>query len=247
MKLRFLSWVIPFYRNLPMLELHLENWASFEKQVLEHLTIFLVDDCSPLDERPDDLLRLAPAELRKRIRLLRVIDDIPWNQHGARNLGAKLSKTVWILLTDIDRIVPAHDMRILLSRSLDVRKYYKPLQYIARAKMPLSELNERAPYNQFLCTRKAYWRAGGYDEDYCGSYGGDSPFLNALKRQANFQRMTDVRMLRYNRHVLDGANTADLDRVAAKAEYARRFASKNKSGKTASVRPVRFRWTEIKL
>ena len=231
-----------------MLALHLENWSSFEPAVLEHVTVFLVDDGSPKDERPDSMLRSAPTNVRKRIRLLRVEDDIPWNQHGARNLGAKLAKPGWLLMTDMDRIVPAHDMRILLTRELHPSRYYKPLQYRARPNgMPLSELTERAPFNQFVCTRKAYWRAGGYDEDYCGSYGGDAPFLRALMRHAKFTRMTDVRMIRFNRHVLEGANTADLDRVAAAAEYSRRFHDKQKHGRTASVRPIRFPWTEVKL
>lgn len=246
--MRSISWVIPYYRNAPMLELHRVNWESFEKSVLAHLTIFLVDDGSPDNERPDPIILKMKPEVRKRIRLLRVLDDIPWNQHGARNLGAKLAKHGWLLMTDMDRIVSAHDIRILLTRELRPSRYYKPLQYIARpGGMPLSELTERAPINQFVCTRKAYWRAGGYDEDYCGSYGGDAPFLQALKRHAKFTRMSDVRMIRFNRHVLDGANTADLDRVAAAAEYSRRFHDKQKHGRTASVRPIRFRWTEVTI
>jgi Glycosyl transferase family 2 len=245
--MRYLSWVIPYYRNLPMLALHLENLSSVALEVMRHLTIFIVDDCSPADERPDVMIRNANDEVRKRIRLLRVLDDIPWNQHGARNLGAKLAKTDWLLMTDIDRIVPAHDLAILVTRRMNDQRHYKPLQYRMRPLMPLSELTSRAPFNQFVCTRKAYWKAGGYDEDYCGSYGGDGPFLRELSRIAPLERMQDVRMIRYCRHVLEGANTATLDRVAGKALYSARYKDKHARGAITPTRPIRFRWTEVKL
>jgi hypothetical protein len=246
--MRSLSWVIPYYRNVPMLRLHLVNLSSFAPDVLKCVTLVLIDDGSPADERPDPLLMAAPAKVRSRFRLLRVLDDIPWNQHGARNLGAKLATTDWLLMTDIDRIVPAHDMQIMLTRKLKTDRHYKPLQYVARPDgMPLSELSPRAPLNQFLCTRKAYWRAGGYDEAYCGSYGGDAPFLKALEKQTPLERMTDVRMLRFNRHVLDGANTSTLDREAGRAEYSRRYKAKRASGNTASIKPINFQWTEVHL
>lgn len=245
--MRELSIVIPFYRNLPMLALHLENLSSVEIPVMRQLTIFLIDDCSPADERPDVMLRNANDEVRSRIRLLRVLDDIPWNQHGARNLGAKLCKTHWLLVTDIDRIVPAHDLRILVTRKLDDSKHYKPLQYRMRPLLPLAELSARAPYDQFLCTRRAYWKAGGYDEDYCGSYGGDGPFLKELEKRAPLERLADVRMFRYNRHVLDGANTATLDRDAGAKLYRSRYRDKHSRGDITPRNPIRFRWNEVKL
>lgn len=231
-----------------MLELHLLNLANFDPEVLARVTIFLVDDCSPLDERPEIAIRRATKPIRRRFRVLRVHDDIAWNQHGARNLGAKLASTQWLLMADIDRIVSGHDMRIILSRELRPDRYYKPLQYVARPDgLPLSELTPRAPLNQFVCTRKAYWRAGGYDEAYCGSYGGDAPFLRALQKQSRFERMFDVRMFRFTRHVLEGANTADLDREAGRAEYSKRYKAKQASGDMSSIKPINFQWSEVKI
>jgi hypothetical protein len=230
-----------------MLELHLSSLRSVELEVLRHLTIFVVDDGSPEDERPDVQIRNANDEVRKRIRLLRVLDDIPWNQHGARNLGAKLAKTDWLLMTDIDRIVPAFDLRTLVTRKLDARRHFKPRQYRMRPDcLPVSELSDRAPFNQFLCMRKAYWQAGGYDEDYCGTYGGDAPFLRSLNQVTPLDRLNDVRIFRYNRHVLEGANTASLDREKGRADYTTRYKAKHAAGNTKPERPIRFRWTEVK-
>ena len=245
--MRFISWIIPFYQNRPMLELHLTSLRSVELEVLRHLTIFLVDDCSPEAERPDIQVRNMPDEIRKRIRVLRVLDDIPWNQHGARNLGAKLAQTDWLLMTDIDRLVPAFDLRTLVTRKLDARRHYKPRQYRMRPDfVPISELNKRAPLNQFLCMRETYWAIGGYDEDYCGTYGGDGPFLRALNKVAPLDRLNDVRMFRYSRHVLDGANTANLDREKGRADYSKIYTKKHAAGNIKPRNPIRFRWTEVK-
>lgn len=242
--MRPITWIMPFYRNAPMLAVHIENWSLYPADVLAGLTIILVDDGSPEADRPDELLRAAPKAVRDRVRLLRVLVDIPWNQHGARNLGAKVAANEWLLVTDIDRILLAHDMRALMSVKLKTSRYYKPWGVRMHVKLPKAD-PEKGPYNQFLVHRSVYWKAGGYDEDYCGCYGGDRQFLEALGKVAKRTRLDSARMYRYNRYVVPGANTEGLDRSTK--ELARRKAQKIARGDTVARNPIRFKWREIKL
>lgn len=244
--MRRLTWVIPYYRNKPMLEeVHMKNLAEYDDEVLQHLTVLYVDDGSPEEDRPDEVLAAQPARVRKSLRLLRVLEDIPWNQHGARNLGAKQAKTRWLMVTDMDRILLAHDMRILLTRKLQAQYHYKPLSTKMHKTLPRSDTGPRAPYNQFICTKGKFWEAGGYDEDYCGTYGGDAPFLRALEKVAPLQRLTNVRMFRYNRWMGLLSNTETL--VRNREEYSARIKAKRANDDLVPKNHIRFKWVEVDL
>lgn len=239
-----IQWIIPYYRNAPMLEVHVRNWSRYTPEVLENLRVILVDDGSPEPDRPDAILKSAPDEVRSRIRLLRILEDIPWNQHGARNLGAHVAEDGWLLITDMDRVLLNADMRAVMAYKLKVSRFYKPVGVRMHPTL-LVEDGEKGPYNQLIIHRKTYWRVGGYDEDYCGHYGGDTPFLRAVASVVQFERIRSARMYRYNRHVVYGANTEGLDRSteAGKEIYARKMAT----GDTFPRNPLRFKWQEIPI
>lgn len=238
-----ITWIIPYYRNAPMLEVHLLNWSRYSDEVRARLRVFLIDDCSPPADRPDDLLRAAPQPIREMIRLFRVLDDIPWNQHGARNLGAFLARG-WLLLTDMDRVLLNADMRALMAHKLKADRFYKPVG-VQMHRTLLVQDPEKGPYNQLLIHRDTYWKTGGYDEDYCGCYYGDRQFLEAVAQHAKFERIKGARMYRYNHYIVHGANTHDLDRSTD--EGVRRFKAKAERGDLMPKNPVRFRWQGIAL
>ena len=239
-----IQWIIPYYRNAPMLEVHVANWSRYGADVLAALTIILVDDGSPEPDRPDAILNAAPDHVRARVRLLRILEDKPWNQHGARNLGAYVARDGWLLIADMDRLLLHADMRVIMRHKLKTSRFYKPVGVRMHPTL-LVEDGEKAPYNQLLIHRTTYWRVGGYDEDYCGHYAGDTPFLRAVAQVAKFERLHGARMYRYNRHVLPGANTEGMDRSteAGKEIYARKVAS----GDTRPKNPLRFKWEEVPL
>ena len=51
---------------------------------------------------------------RARLRVYRILEDIPWNREEARNLGAQEAQTPWILMTDLDHILPVASAEALL-------------------------------------------------------------------------------------------------------------------------------------
>ena len=243
-----ITWVIPYYRAQTMLHRQIAHLADYSDKVISAIQWIYVDDGSPELERPDDILRSAPGRIRGQVRLLRILDDIPWNQHGARNLGAMEAKTDWLLMTDMDRAFTGYEMQQLLETKLMKEHHYKPVGIRLCEDFPRAEA--RLPINQFLVHRESYWSIGGYDEDYCGSYGGDRQFLDALEKVAPLEVMKDVRMFRYCQAALPGSETSTLpregdykDRFAARVREKRDLgAEHNSEGKN-----LRFAWQEIRI
>jgi hypothetical protein len=236
--------VIPYYRNAPMIRVHVDNWQRYEKQVIDNLRIILVDDFSPEEERPEEILRTLPANILRRVTLLRITTDIDWNQHGARNLGAQVAGRGWLLVTDIDRVCLSADMLAMMRYKLKSNRFYKPVG-VRMHSVLLEQDRPKGPYNQLLIHHSTYWKVGGYDEDYCGCYGGDKEFLDAVAGVAKFERIHSARMYRYSHYNVKGANTHDLDRDTA--EWLRRRERKLASGDTVPHDPIRFKWKEISL
>ena len=58
--------------------------------------IFLDDGSTP---------SLDLAVISHWVRKVRILDDIPWNQPGAKNLAVKLSIGSWILFLDADQFI----------------------------------------------------------------------------------------------------------------------------------------------
>lgn len=243
-----ITWIIPYYRAQAMLRRQLEHLADYPNKAVDRLQWIYVDDGSPELERPDDILRAAPERIRSRVRVLRILDDIPWNQHGARNLGAQEAKTDWLLMTDMDRALTAYDMRRLLDSKRKRGHHYKPLGIRLCKDFPRSD--DKLPVNQLLVHRDDYWRVGGHDEDYCGSYGGDRQFLDALEKIAPLHVMRDVRILRYQDEALAGSETFMLDRRGEYRDlFVERVNAKRAAGNEhdAKGKNIRFAWKEIEL
>lgn len=241
---RCITQVTPYYNNPEMLGHHLENWEEYPDEVLERFRIIVVDDCSASEQCAYDVLKHAPERLRKRIRLFYISKDIPWNQHGARNLGAKMAEDGWLWMADMDRIVLYPFMRMAMaapllhspyaSRGMDRRKY-------------LSRVDPPKMTNQFFVPRHVYWEAGGYDEWYCGTYGGDFEFIQEMERVSGpMVYLPGVYHFRYSRHVVEDSTTA-LDRDAYWIPHVQKAQEKKAAGKKLMVEPINFPWEEVSL
>lgn len=228
-----------------MLEILLENFQRYSDRVKAQIEWIIVDDHSP--EPALDEVRQAEKETKGRIKLLRVDDDIPWNQHGARNLGAREAQSDWLLMTDMDRLIVEDHMAQVLdyikSGKMSPAHHYKPLGL--NMKYLTVWGGEKPIVNQFFCTKEAYWECGGYDEDYCGIYGGDGPLLRALEAKYPLKFMRDIIMFRYDRHIVPDATTTDLDR--GRGEYAKLSKKKQREGNTFPRNHVRFQWHEEQI
>ncbi len=234
--------IMPYYENPKMLERQVENWNLYSGEVRDAVRIILIDDGS---QKYPALDIFKHCKLPKR--LYRITEDIPWNQHGARNLGAhvacKREENFWLFMSDMDILLTAETAYDLFSRELDPKHYYT----MERAFLP--DLTRRKYHcNTFLVKHSMYWAVNGYDEDYCGTYGGDGPFLRQLGNLAPRRHLDDVLLYGVERDVVADANT-DLPRKVGYFgdEYRRRFDAKRKKGDERSKNVLRFGWEKVAL
>src|SRR4051812_27854987 len=107
-----LSFVMPYYDNPVMLAHQYSVWASYPERLKKRIEIVIVDDGSQ-SEPASNVLRIDNLPS---LSIYRVLIDKPWNQHGARNLGAKLAEGPWLFLTDMDHVLPSESLEHLLER-----------------------------------------------------------------------------------------------------------------------------------
>ena len=230
--------IYPYYENPGMLERQVQNWNRYAGELRANVQIVLVDDGSPKNPA---LPIFKECKIPKV--LYRVKENIPWNQHGARNLGAKVAskEDVWLFMSDMDIILTAETAFSLFEKKLSGAHHYTMERTFAPT------FTERKYHcNTFLVRRAVYWQVNGYDEDYCGTYGGDGAFLRQIDAIAPRRHFKDIVLLGYPDTVVPDANTREWERVGEmKDEYRRRFDAKRKSGDERSKNPIRFEWERL--
>ncbi|MBR1150088.1 glycosyltransferase [Bradyrhizobium sp. JYMT SZCCT0428] len=187
--------VMAYYENPGMLR---EQFASIRRlpaKLRDLLHVVIVDDGSP--DHP-----AVPEDIGCSLQIWRIGVDVRWNQDAARNIGVHHAETEWLLLTDMDHVVPEATWQPLLLRQYDRDVAYR----LARVSAP-----DMAPYkphpNSWFLTRKLFERAGGYDESFAGLYGTDALFRDALVPTAREIVMLKEVLIRYPREVIPDAST----------------------------------------
>lgn len=198
MSRRAVTLVLPYYRNAEMLGEQYERITQLPADVRNGLQLIVVDDGSPK----------SPAEAVGRpelgiagFQLFRIDVDVRWNWLAARNIGVEKAKTEWVLLTDIDHIVPEKTWRRLQEHKLNPRKVYR------FSRLDLPDLTPYKPHpNSWLMTRELFDKIGGYDERFSGFYGTDGEFRDRVRANAEIV-MLDEALLRVPREVIADAST----------------------------------------
>jgi len=232
--------IYPYYENPKMLERQVENWNRFGGELRQNVRIIVIDDGSPNNPALPIL-----KECKAKVSLYRVKENIPWNQHGARNLGAKVvtDPNMWLYMSDMDLIMTPEVMFDLMSKELSEKNYYT---FERRFLPDLNPEDNKYHCNTFMVKQKHYWAIGGYDEDYCGTYGGDGPFLRQLSVIAPRHHLNDITIYGVRETVIDDANTREWERTGPfKEEYRRRFDAKRRTGNEKSINPIRFGWEKL--
>ena len=162
--------IISHYYNHPQMVLNqIEYWSSLPDYVLSQVEFVLVDDCSSqTPEIPRTKLNL---------KVFRVITDIPWNQAGARNLGAFNASGEWALFFDIDQkfyLEPMAAVIANLDRMDPMTMYYMRIKELIdiTVNKPLSNHP-----NTFLVNLAKFKQYGMYDEDFTGYYGYEDLYM----------------------------------------------------------------------
>lgn len=206
-----LTFICAFYENPGMLVEQQRTWRAYPGELKDRFHAIVVDDCSPT--RPA-LPAVADTGIAS-FRLYRTGVDVRWNWLFGRNLGVSEATTPWVLLTDIDHVMPAETLRTILDEPLDDRCVYRFSRVDAPRSGPF-DLSECTPYkphpNTWLMTRAMFERVGGYDERLSGCYGTDGEFRDRVTASSRAVVMRSDVMIRYSREVLADASTVGLTR-----------------------------------
>ncbi len=243
-----LSIIFPYYRNVSMLARQIEEWNKYPPVI----KVICIDDGSPEPALPIIMndTWLIPGD-EQSIFLYRIQKDVPWNRGGARNLGAHVATTEWIIQADIDHVLPADAAAKLLEFTPNPKRWYRfPRWRIGRADE--TRLKDAIPkdadygpvhphVDSYLVTRKAYWQTGGYDEDYSGHLGGGGAFLRRLENTQEVAMLpAPIRLEVYTRNAIPDANVTTLSRDTTKSGELRRQKARN--GNDTPKNPLRFEW-----
>jgi hypothetical protein len=240
-----LTLVMPTYLNNGMLARQYEGWAAWPDELKRRLEVIIVDDGSPVPAAEVPLPPGLPL-----VRIYRVAKDIPWHQHGARNLGAHVASEGWLLLTDMDHVLEAEAAERLLALlpTLDMDAIYTLDRIEADSRKPTKDRNGNPkPHpNSFVVTRELFWRIGGYDEDLTGVYGTDGFFRHrafSIGRRGHLA----IPLVRYWRDLIPDASTTTLPRKEGRdpGHKERILAEKRARGEADTVKVLQFEWERV--
>jgi hypothetical protein len=233
---------MPYYNNGKMLDTHItEYWSKYSPEVRQNLRVIIVDDGSTQDPAENHLKGPMPVP----VTLYKVMKDIPWNQHGARNLGFHVAREGWCLATDMDHAVPNEFLEKVMSEPLADGCFYTFNRELANGE-PNNGEKGKSHKNSFLIEKNTFWNGGGYDEDFCGTYGGDSWFRASLERVALHVHRSDLNFIRYTATEVQDCSTTQFSRQGkSRDDFKRIFDRKRRSGKNKPVSPLRFPWKKV--
>ena len=232
--------VLPYYRNADMLQEQLRSWAAFPDDVKGCLHAIVVDDGSPkFKALPAHLIETGLAS----VRLYRTLVDVRWNWLFCRNLGVAEATTDWVLLTDIDHVLPESTLRALVTEPLETDVVYR----FSRVDAPNFTPYKPHPNSWFL-TRAMFDQIGGYDERFSGFYGTDAEFRDRVQKTARAVVMRDNVLVRYPREVIPDASTTTYGRKEEQdRENVKRIREERSAIGDGNWRPLRltFPWERL--
>lgn len=202
--MRAITLVLPYYMNGTMLREQQRVWRAYPEKRKPYFHAIVVDDGSPANPAADFV---EPDTGIASFQLYRCLEDVRWNWLFCRNLGMQKAKTDWVLLTDIDHVVPESTLRWMQEKDLDRDNVYR----FSRVDAP--NLTPYKPHpNTWFMTRRMFDAIGGYDERFSGYYGTDGEFRDRVRQSAKQVVMLSEVMVRYPREVIPDASTTRYGR-----------------------------------
>ncbi len=202
--------VLPHFMNAGMFTEQQRVLASYPQELRAQLHVVVVDDCSPKGYRLSH--KSVTVDGLASLRIFRLTKKERWNWLACRNLGAKVATTDWMLLTDIDHVMPAETLDRLVNGPLDERRVYRFARVDAPRQWPY-QVSECSPYkihnDTWLLTRQMFFSdaVGGYDERLSGCYGTSGEFRDRLMAAASACVVLTSPMIRYPREIIPDAST----------------------------------------
>lgn len=199
--MRRVTVVQAYYENPSMLERQAEIWRDYPKNW--PLRWIVVDDGSPR-------WPAVPKEVGFPMELFRITKDYRWGQDCARNIGAhEAPDGCWLLLTDMDHLIPTETMQRVLMEPLGKGTIYK----FSRVSAPKMEPFKVHP-NSWLMSKSTYWDGvKGYDERFLENYGTDSDFRDRVQAYLGGEaEVLPEHLIRVPRDVIPDASTTTYER-----------------------------------
>lgn len=204
--MRQVTFVYSYWENPGMLREQIGVWQQYPDELKENLQIVITDDCSAKTPAASVINDLDISH-----KVFYIQEKVPWNWRMARNVGARHADCKWLLITDMDHVVPRETLEFVMKDgSIDDNGVYR----FERVDAP--DLKPYKPHNDsYFMTKERYWDIGGVDEDFAGTYGtADWPYKSygvKIKRTQKEKRgildRLPVALVRYPREVLPDAST----------------------------------------
>ena len=227
-----LSVISHYYNHPQMVQNQIDYWSSLPDSFLSQVEFVLVDDCS--EQTP-----VFPAT-RIDLKVFRVTTDVPWNQAGARNLGAFNASGEWALFFDIDQRFYAEPMAGVLAslHTLD-----KKTMYYMRIKELIDITNNTSLLyhpNTFLVNMANFRHMAMYDEDFAGYYGYEDLYMPQVWEKRGGKRLLLSEPVFFEDMGFGTSNlNRDLSRNLALAQQKMAAGTKNSPG------ILRFEWEPV--
>lgn len=187
-----------FFQNGGMLRVHQDTWSSYSPKLKSRFQVVVVDDCSP-DNTADESYKEVDIVS---YRLYRLTRKVRWNWLACRNLAAKVADTSWLILTDMDHLLPEETLSFLLNFRIRSDRVYR----FNRVSAP--DLTPYHPHaDSFFLPKELFWKIGGYDERFSGLYGSSSDIRHRMRSLGIPIELLPVKLVRYPREVVPDAST----------------------------------------
>lgn len=195
-----------YYENPQMLTAQLREWLMWEPVHNLRTKFIIVDDGS--QKYPAMPIILSAMSIQQLdLQVFRVLEDRPWGQDAARNIGMAYTKTDWVLMTDMDHMVTFGEIGELIRFEPNRKTYYMP------RRVTTGGMSRHPHPNSFIMHKHDFWRMGGYDEDFVGYYGSDGNFRKCAKGSGLIEwEMEGFRLVEYTRDEIEDANTVKYSR-----------------------------------
>lgn len=200
--------VVNYFNNEKSLVSLIENFKMINRVKPGIFEFILVDDHSHEIVSVDVFADVA------NLKVFRVSEDVTWNMPGARNIGALEAHSKQILFMDVDHLIDEAELDQLLvdSENLTVGKRLTPGRKIASGDNVGKVVKPNI--NCFLIHRSDFFRVGGYEESFSGSYGQEDKYFRYCCKWNNVEDVLGESVL----SVVPGASTKEFDRDKTRNE-----------------------------
>jgi hypothetical protein len=223
---------LSFYNQNEVLKRHVESWKSYPPHLKDLLKFCIIDDCSKTPAI--EVLRetnLSDIDLA----IYRIEEDLYCNIAGGRNLAAQQCTTEWMILLDMDTMIP-QAMASTLSALIKSKK-----KEIFKFNRRVPQNHNHPKHNQphpAVCLLRTddYWDIGGNEEDFVGHYGWTDP---SFWHRANPNYKINILRDTYLHYLPEGE--ADINRDTS---HNLNLFNHKKATNQWSTDFCRFKWTK---